>query len=78
MTNKRTWRFLYDAILYPILNIVAAIILIMTTRITQFTAAEKSIIITVIIVVLTIETIFMVYRFLKKDGFIVNKASGSN
>ncbi|EFD89413.1 hypothetical protein [Oenococcus oeni] len=50
----------------------------MTTRITQFTAAEKSIIITVIIVVLTIETIFMVYRFLKKDGFIVNKASGSN
>ncbi|MFT8813732.1 hypothetical protein [Oenococcus sp.] len=77
MKNKSTWRFLYDALLYPLLSIVAAVFLIMTARLLPFTASEELTSATVIIVALALETIVVTYHLLKKDGFIANKASGS-
>ncbi|MFT8469572.1 MAG: hypothetical protein ABF661_01360 [Oenococcus sp.] len=77
MKNKSTWRFLYDALLYPLLSIVAAVLLIMTTRLMPFAVSDKLTISAVIVLALTLETIFVTYHLLKKDGFIANKASGS-
>ncbi|MCV3296040.1 MAG: hypothetical protein ABF703_07280 [Oenococcus sp.] len=74
-TSKRTWRFLYDALLYPLLIIVAAVFLIMTAQLLPFTASEKLTISVTIILILLVETIIVTYHLLKKDGFVGRKKS---
>ncbi|MFT8324438.1 hypothetical protein [Oenococcus sicerae] len=71
--NKRTWLFIYHAILYPLTGIASAIFLILTVRLSTFTTADKYGLIAVIVVAFTATIIIMTYHFLKKDGFIATK-----
>ncbi|MFT8813721.1 hypothetical protein [Oenococcus sp.] len=71
--NKRTWLFIYHAILYPLTGIASVIFLILTVRLSTFTTADKYGLIAVIVVAFTATIIIMTYHFLKKDGFVGKK-----
>ncbi|AVI93401.1 hypothetical protein [Oenococcus oeni] len=73
MKNKRTWKLIYDAVIFPVFCIVAGIIFILSAQLMPFSNLEKSRTIIAIIVIFLIFALSMTCYYLKRDGFIFKK-----